>query len=266
MKYLIIPFLVLTFFSQVAYSDDMIFYKYADGDKYSVLVSPAEDESLSLSARDVIAKKMLNATFSLENVSKEHYKIISIKNITFFGENITQHEIIPLIKDRFRHVVWIDSNDNLIKTETFDNNDKLMVAFSNVDFHGKVSIKKELKDNLNNQKHFYKGFYHTFTKKMPDNVVHHIFSDGVNKFSVFINPNPEDTGSITKIVYGNYLLSKTVSNIEYTVIGSIPYSTMDKFIDVISSLNNEINNIADIDNFISKKNIFIENETEEVHK
>ncbi len=266
MKYIIYSIFIYILFFNKSYADDMIFYKYADGNAYSVFVAPSSDKSLSVSARDVIAKLIVNFTFMLDNISKDYYNINITKDIVYFGEDVTQYDIIPVSKDRFRHIIWIDSQNNPIKTEIFDNNNKLMIAFSNVDFHGKNKSYEDIKFDFKNEKPFYKGFYHIYSKVMRNGVNHLIFSDGINKFSLFIDYNTKDTGSISKIVYGNYLYSKVISGVEYTIVGSIPYEIMNEVIEVVSSNNSEVSKLIKAGSKISE-NIFTHTyNTEEIHK
>lgn len=234
------PLLILAavLYSSVAFSKEMIFYKYAEGDgTYSTLVSSLDEALPDPSARNVIARKLVGTKFLLESVPLEYYQIRVTPGLAFFGDTFSQYEITPLVNDRFSHVVWVDDNGILIKTEIFDNNKNLLFAFSSIDFTKPF----ESSDNKKNNKHmsnllskpFFKGFSHVFTKLLPDGVVHMVFLDGLNRFSVFINPNPTETGTVTKIAYGNYLLSKVLSGTEYTIVGSVPYETMEEFIIVL---------------------------------
>ena len=59
----------LLIFSGEALSKEMIFYKYADGDGYSLMVATADEAAVSISVRDVIARKMLG-TSSLRHLWK----------------------------------------------------------------------------------------------------------------------------------------------------------------------------------------------------
>lgn len=227
-----------------AHADEMSFFKYLNGNDYSVYVSNGEDNVGNQSAKDTIVKKLMGAKFSLADVSRDFYQIKIIPNVMFFGENLTQYNIEPLSKDRFSHTVWVNKCGKLIKTEVYDLNGKLVFAFGVMDLDAvdksAPDVNKEKKLKRITDKPFYKGFYHAFTKKMPENVLHLVFIDGINKFSVFINFNPTGDGAVSKIIYGNYLLSQVVSGIEYTVVGSVPYSFMEEVIDVLDSSKTKI--------------------------
>lgn len=227
----------------------MIFYKYAEGDGYSMYISSDEDNPENQSARDAIVRRLMGAVFSLADISKEFYRINVTPDIVFFGDRLTQYDIEPLSKDRFAHIIWVDNLGRLIKTEVYDINKRLVLAFSRMDFasSGKGSFTglKGRRPVPDADKPFYKGFYNVFNKRKPGGELHMFFGDGLNKFSVFIKPESLGNGSVSKIIYGNYLLSKVVSGIEYTVVGSVPYGFMEDMIEVIDSHKVEIFPIAE---------------------
>lgn len=262
MKYIVLSFFLVTLFYNTSFADSMIVYKYADGDKYSFFVGSASG-NISISAIDLIAKKKGNVTFSLKNISEEYYNVTTIPNIIYFGDKITQYTITPKTNDRFTQIVWVDKENNLIKSEVFDDKNKLMSAFNNINTDSNKGKKGEYIDDLRNIKPFFKGFSHISSKIMPGNINHLIFSDGVNKFSLFINNHVENTGSVTKIVYGNYLLSRIISGVEYTVVGSIPYSTMSSFIEVVSKNVVKINQLIKSGSQISEEIYKVSDKTEE---
>lgn len=249
-----------------SFAEEMIFYKYAEGDGYSLLTASADDTASHLSAREIIARKMKVLLFSLENVPSDYYSVKVTSGIAFYGENITQYEITPLTNDRFGHTVWLDGGGNLVKTEIYDCNGKLMFVFNRFDF-GKTTkaTPQKLKRPESIGKPFLKGFAHVMTKKLPDGGAHLVFADGLNRFSVFINPFPDDSGTVSKIVYGNYLMSKVVSGVEYTAIGSVPYSTMEEFIKVLSSSGAEIEDLLKT-GAIMNDEVIKKTETEEILK
>ncbi len=266
MKHLFLAGLLFVFSSGV-FAKEMIFYKYAEGDGYSVLVASADEAVPGLSARDVIARKMTAASFSLEDVPSDYYSVKATSGIAFYGENVTQYEITPLTGDRFSHVVWLDGGGNLIKTEIYDGAEKLMFAFSSFDF-GRASKPAPTKHKHAESagRPFFKGFAHIMTKRLPDGVTHLMFTDGLNRFSVFINPHPDDSGTVSKIVYGNYLMSKVVSGVEYTVIGSVPYSTMEEFIKVLNGSRTEIGDMLKTGALITDEVYTKKTEMEEILK
>lgn len=240
---------IFIFFAGNAFAgSDMIFYKYADGDGYSMYISADGKNPENPSARDAIAKRLQGAKFSIANISKDYYEISITPNIKFFGEDITQYSVEPISKDRFSHIVWISNCGALIKTEVYDTNKRLVFAFSGVNFGARESVspdRSERNFESENAKHFYKGYSHAFTKLMPGGVLHIVFADGINKFSVFLNPHPTGDGAVSKIVYGNYLLSKVVSGVEYTVVGSVPYPFMEEIIGVIDSIKEKLPDVTE---------------------
>ena len=174
-------------------------------------------------------------------------------NIAFFGENLTQYKLTPTTDDRFSHIVWVDDKKSLIKTEIYDLSGKLMFALSNVDFLGNKKKSKQIADGKKNKNEaFFKGFSHMHTKTLPGDVIHATFSDGLNRFSVFINPSPESSGTAYKIVYGNYLMTKVVNGIEYTLLGSVSYSIMEEFVDFLCSSAHNTNELFKIETFPSQ--------------
>lgn len=237
---------IIAVFPCLSYAESIIFYKYADGESYSMYNSTDKEAIENPTVRDAIIKRLKYAGFSLKRISDKFYKINTVTNIAFFGDLLTQYDISPLSGDRFRHILWVSSYGKLVKTEVYDLDNRLVFAFSNIDFNQQDNVSTEEKWLKPFSKTpFYKGFYHIFTKKMPEDILHIVFADGLNKFSVFINPKPVETGTVYKIIYGNYLLSKVVSGIEYTIVGSVPYDFMENVIKLIVTYKTSICNAVE---------------------
>lgn len=236
-------FSVIVFFAGSAFfarADEMVFFKYLNGNDYLGYVSESVNTEENNSAKDAIVKKLLGAEFSLADVSRDFYQIKITPGVMFFGDNLTQYNIESISNDRFSHIVWVNKWGKLIKTEVYDMKKRLVFAFGVVDLDKEGNKSSPTDQKARKLKRitdtpFYKGFYHAFTKKKANDVLHLVFIDGMNKFSVFINPHPTEDGAVSKIIYGNYLLSRVVSEIEYTVVGSVPYSFMEEVISVLDA-------------------------------
>jgi len=237
-KYLYLTAFMLSVFSIPLFAEDIIFYKYFQGDgKYATLIYKSSAFHKDPSAGYFISSNLANKSFCKGHIQRKYYKILKTENIISVGKNITQYQLIPKDKHRFKHVLWVIDN-KIIKTESFDTDKNLLFVFGIVETHYDKNHKpaNPLKCSVEDfGKELHLGFRHIKTKKLLKNITHNIFTDGVSKLSIFIDPDPMEITSISKIVYGNYFFSKVVGGVEYSAIGTLPYESLEKFIDIIAS-------------------------------
>ncbi len=221
-----------------AYADDSIFYKIAHKDGYiSFLNVSNADADADGQIVNEIASTIVNKPFYPEVIRSEYYDTQITCGIEWKGEDIVQYDYRPLKNDRFRHVFWvIKDTPSVVKLEIFDINGRLMYSAMVLD-----------NDN-NSEKHFappkilpaedkgYAGFVNIFTTKNPDTSTRMLFTDGLNRFSVFRAPSDgtNDGEEERLIAYGNYIYSKNLAKFRYTVVGSIPFEKMEEIVNMMA--------------------------------
>ncbi len=232
----------------LANADELCFYKYYEGNgRYKTYFFDREavhSEQIHISS---IASKLFNRNFFIEHLKKKYYNIVKVDNIVFLGQTITQYTLSPKDKDRFKHVLWLRGR-HLIKTEVYDIDDNLVIAYGKVDLSygtenhmdtimSNPRISNKSRGNLHN---FYRGFDHVRTKQLPENRYHLFFSDGLNGVSIFIDETPTNSDMSAKTVYGNMFLSKIINGVEYSAMGTLPYSALSEFIDKVGNSDADV--------------------------
>lgn len=213
-----------------------------------------ESKNFNKSVLGSISHQLLKGCFILDKIPTKYYNIKQLDDISFYGFNMTQYVAIPKDKDRFKQVIWLDDKKHIAKLEVYDNANMLMFAFSSFDLlagtwnenHNDSSINNkqkrgdsgfrdrvEDKYKFTDSPEFYKGFRHFHTTVFNRNIIDLSFEDGLNRFTIFIKPADMDIEPIGKIVYGNYLFSRTIDDMEYTVYGTVPYGFMESIIHII---------------------------------
>ena len=271
---IVICSVIVLFFSSIlaesVLAEEMVLFKYLNKNKYFTYITSSNNFAQDRTIRGNIARELLRSQFTIEDVSPEYYKVTVDGEIVFFGFRFKQYTFDPIDGDRFKHVVWVDESNKMIKMEVYDNFGILTFAFSGIDLvdgsshdcsshSGVVSCNKErntankasMKNKRSKQGHyklnaedeFYKGFRHFHTAIYENSAIDLAFDDGLSKVSVFIKRTDKNSPPVSTITYGNYLFSRTIDGVEYTVYGTVPYSTMDEFIKL---LNSNIGKVVDL--------------------
>ncbi len=267
-RLLIITGIVLLFCSNVYAGEKAIIFKFFNNEKYEVYLNMQDSCMSDRSMMGSISHQLLRGSYSVDAIPLQYYSVEKQDNISFFGFNITQYSITPKVKDRFKSVLWMDDENKIVKLELFDNTNTLMFAFSGFDYlDGSIGGHKHHHNMHNNQEHrdrrgndgtkykfkenleFYKGFRHFHTTIFSKNVFDLSFEDGVNRFSVFVKPAESKNTTVSKIVYGNYLFSRVIDGIEYTVYGTVSFGLMEEIVNIIHE------NIKNIFQIVSSGNI-----------
>lgn len=240
MKLLII--LITFVFSSVAYSNG-VFVKIAIDDNSYVTINYKDIEDINLSDKRIkfIAKMIRENFFDINQISKDYYNIVTRDGIKIYNKLMRQIELTPIRNDRFSHIITVQGN-LIVRREVYDTKNNLLYAYGFTDYIPDIQPtpidSKEIsleKDNI-----FYKGFKGKLVKKLEDGAIHYIFSDGLNKFSIFIKKQEKSNNTVKTITYGNYLLSKNIDAIQYTLIGTIPFEEMENFITYITTKEKNI--------------------------
>ncbi len=238
-KIAITQLLFVVLLVQYSYAEDVYVYKYMNDDNsYTTILSSESEYKTNQSFDNAIMKRMINAKFDIASIPNKYYNVITTNNVVVFGNKVTQYEIQPIKNNRFPRVLWVDQYGKILKSEIYSNLGTLVVAFNYVSMSN--SKKERAADTYARvsegaDEHFYSGYYHNNTKIMPDGSLHLGFSDGVNRFSVFVNPFAKKTQKTEKVLYGNNLYSKSVDKVEYTVLGSLPHQEMKAIVDIFSN-------------------------------
>lgn len=267
----------LSVFTVSSYADETVIFKYLDKDGYSSYISMHDEFHNDRSVRGTISRKLLHGFFSVDRIPKKYYKVIKTEGIDYFGFKVTQYVAEPLDKHRFKHVIWLDDKEHIVKVEVYDNHNTMMFAFSGFDFlKGSIQSKgrgkgpgrgREGCDNIEDcpkefkfgkykfwdAPEFYNGFRHFHTTVLEDNALDLVFEDGLNKISVFIkNTNRNKAETLSTIVYGNYLYNRTIDGTEYTIYGTVPYGVMEDFINILSENLDMVLTVASAGNVLTK--------------
>lgn len=237
MKLLII--LMTLIYSSVAYPDSVFVKISVDGNSHiTINYKNIEDINLADKRIKFIAKMIRENFFDINQISKDYYNIVTRDGIKIYNKLLKQIELTPIKNDRFSHIITVQGN-LIVRREVYDTKNNLLYAYGFTDYIPDIQptpVPVDSKDvSLEKDNIFYKGFKGKLIKKLEDGTIHYIFSDGLNKFSIFIKKNEKSNNMVKTIAYGNYLLSKNVDSIQYTLIGTIPFEEMENFITHITT-------------------------------
>lgn len=241
MKYFVLTFLLFV----NSYAHAGFFFKIAiDNSSYSSFILK-NLENTEIQTHFIIQKIRENF-FDISNVDKNYYQISIKHGVSLFKKNLILYELNPTFSDRFKHVIWVTDDNIIVRKEVYDLNNKLMISYGYVDDlpkigggpHARSGHGNQCEENLK-----FRGFELFGCKKIDKNTRHLVFSDGLNKFSVFVDKNVEVGKVIKKVMMGNYVYRKSLDGHTYTVVGSVPFKIMKDIVSYIDNKeeNNEIN-------------------------
>lgn len=254
--------LLLSAAGNIFAADKAVVFKCLNKNRYEVYLNMQDDYFADTSMLGSISRQLLRGFFSIDRIPDKYYSVEKMDNISFFGFDITQYTVIPKDDDRFKQILWLDNNENIVKLEVYDHVNTLMFAFSGFDyingamrghhhkgmgrgagrgrgmgqvregpngFRGNVEGKYKFWDTPE----FYQGFRHFHTTVFNKYVFDLSFEDGINRFSVFIKPANRQLEPVSTIVYGNYLFSRVIDDVEYTVYGTVSFGFMECVVNII---------------------------------
>ncbi len=240
----------------ISRAEDVIFFRMAHNDGTvsffnfnTPFVPPMVQE---------IALMTLRKPFYPNLIESEYYQLSITHGVLWEGEKVVQYDYTPLLPDRFRHVLWVTEDlSSVVKLEIYDNNNKLLYCAICLSQHIPANAPPPIKKPSEQRAHYF-GFVNQHTETQPDGGMRMLFTDGLNRFSVFRTPipgKPQRTGtekvseSDNKsgsqaerlIVYGNYVYNENRDGFKYTVVGTIPFDKMEEMIDMLpaSALKNK---------------------------
>ena len=254
--------LLLSAAGNIFAADKAVVFKCLNKNRYEVYLNMQDDYFADTSMLGSISRQLLRGFFSIDRIPDKYYSVEKMDNISFFGFDITQYTVIQKDDDGLRQILWLDSNENIVKLEVYDHVNTLMFAFSGFDyingamrghhhkgmgrgagrgrgmgqvregpngFRGNVEGKYKFWDTPE----FYQGFRHFHTTVFNKYVFDLSFEDGINRFSVFIKPANRQLEPVSTIVYGNYLFSRVIDDVEYTVYGTVSFGFMECVVNII---------------------------------
>ena len=243
MKNLFLIILTISCFSNISYGYHNICINIAtNGDDYKQIIIKDTNNINSLQFRSF---KLAEDLFDINTFKSNFYQINIKKNIKVLNKKISSFEISPVMNDRFKHIIWLYKNNIIVRHEIYDLKGMLLYSFGYLNSfpeHKKsmVNIRKKhgATNSVNNK---YKGFVLIYKRAIDNTVTHMLYSDGLNRFSLFEKKVYGKTRDYQKIMFGNYVLSKKHKNNLYIVIGTIPYDQMQEFLKQYISKKEEIN-------------------------
>jgi len=234
MKYFVLAFLLLVY----SYANAGFFFKIAvDNSSYSSFILKSL-ESAEIHTHFIIQKIRENY-FDISSVDKNYYQVSIERGVSLFNKNLILYELTPTFSDRFKHAIWVTDDNIVVRKEVYDLDGKLMLSYGYVDELPKEESGPPAGLNKNgkcDKSLNFRGFELYGCKRIDKNTQHLVFSDGLNKFSVFVDKNVEVKKLRKKVIMGNYVYRKSFEGHTYTVVGSIPFKIMN---DVITYINNK---------------------------
>ena len=222
--------LLLSTAGNIFAADKAVVFKCLNKNRYEVYLNLQDDYRADSSMLGSISRQLLRGFFSIDRIPDKYYSVEKIDNISYFGFDITQYTVIPKDKDRFRQILWLDNSERIVKLEVYDNVNTFMFAFSGFDY---------MNGAMHSRHH--KGMGHGMGKGMKRGTVGGGLG-GINRFSVFIKPADRQIEPVSTIVYGNYLFSRIIDDVEYTVYGTVSFGFME---DIINLIHENIKTVID---------------------
>jgi len=243
MRNILLFILAVLCLSNTSYSYDSIYINIAINDKnYKQIILKDNHNVNNLKFRSL---RLAEDTFNINTFKSEFYQINIKKNIKIFNKKISYFEISPVMNDRFKHILWLYKNNIIVRHEIYDLKNSLLYSsgyLNNFPEHKKkiINITKKSK-NTNNELDRYKGFFLIYESTLDNYIKHMLYSDGLNRFSLFVKKVYDENTDYQKIMFGNYVLSKKYRDKLYIIIGTIPYEQMQGFLKQYISKKEEIN-------------------------
>lgn len=219
--------------SHVQADDEIIFFRIVNDNQtlsftnYSINIVPPMVQD--------IAMRTMMQRFSPEMIAKDYYQLTINRNIIWQSQNITQYDYNPLSKDRFRHILWLTEDlCCIVKHEIYNHEGELMFMAISMDGQGMKLPENQEVAELKSDRMYY-GFANMHTEEGPEGTFKMLFTDGINRFSVFRalidKKNQDKTEKL--IVYGNNIYNTSSENYRYTVVGGIPFERMEDIISIL---------------------------------
>ena len=232
MRLVPLALLIFLFFSTeaICHEENLIFFRIVnDNTVISFTNKPSPPVPPMVGA---IAMRLFDQPFSPEMVNSAFYQVNITKNVIWQGSQVVQYDYRPVAADRFRYVLWVAGRADVVKLEIYNTTGVMMFSGAYLEAdklpgHNPPSFKK-----VENAKNYY-GFTLLRTEEKDDGSIRMLFSDGLNRVSVFRERQTEEREPNTRVVYGNNVYNVTRDGYMYTVVGSIPYEKMEEMLELI---------------------------------
>ena len=179
-----------------------------------------------------IAMRLFDQPFSTEMVDSAFYQVNVTRNVVWQGSHVIQYDYKPVASDRFRYVLWVAGKADVVKLEIYNTTGVMMFSGAYLDAGKLPGYSVPAFKKVEASKSFY-GFSLVRTEEKDDGSIRMLFSDGLNRFSVFRERQTEAREPDTRVVYGNNVYNVTRNGYMYTVVGSIPYEKMEEMLELI---------------------------------
>lgn len=175
-----------------------------------------------------IAMRTMMQRFSPESVANDYYQLKITRNIIWQGNTLVQYDYASLAEDRFRHVMWMSEDlSRIFKLEIYSAENKLMYAAICLGTNGAVLPEAKQFEELKSKRMYY-GFANMHTEEGADGSYKMLFTDGMNRFSVFRSLSNKHETTEKLVIYGNNVYNTSSKKYRYTVVGGIPFERMEE--------------------------------------
>jgi len=220
----------------VAYAYEQVYFKIAVNENdYSTFLT--DRISTKKTTLQYLATKMRQPFFNPERLNPKYYNIKVSRGIKYFDKDVVQYDVIPTYNDRFRHVLMVNEKDGVvIRKEIYDTDGKLVFAFTSLERTAHEDSPSLQKVSLGDVSASYNGYYLVSDRKLKDGTKHVVFTDGLNRFSIFRKKSNIELTTEKRILYGNYIYREKVGKELFTVVGSLPFQEMERIVKNIVKL------------------------------
>ena len=180
-----------------------------------------------------LAVKLIEKTLDLEDIDSDYYQINIYYNVRFLDETLNVYNFVPIFNDRFRHVVWVKGN-LVIREEVYDLFDKLLYSYAFLNYDDREEKIRKIYRKVQVDTvpvSYYKGFNAIYIKT-ENNIMHVLYSDGLNRFSIFKKKYKKKLLEENRVIFGNYVYRITEKGYIYAVIGTVPFNEMKRFLNI----------------------------------
>lgn len=239
MKRLTLLFCLLAV-AYTGYASEQVYFKIAVNEHdYSTFLT--DRISAQKSTLQYLATQMRQPYFHPERLNPKYYKVVESSGIKYFDRDVVQYDVIPILNDRFHHVLMVDVKEGVvIRKEVYDTDGKLVFAFTSLDRTAEEAEPEAQHTSVHPLADAFKGYSLVVDKTLKDGTRHMGFTDGLNGFSVFTketeSTSEDELKGIKRILYGNYIYRKRVGKELYTVVGSLPFREMELLVENIVKL------------------------------
>jgi len=230
--FLFFGILILSFESHAA---EQVYFRVAvDNSTYTAFMGGKA--GLDNTTLNYLASKMRNQQFKITDIDRAYYDIAQPVSMRFAGRDVLQYDLKPKNSDRFRHMLMVDSTNEVVHKDVYDPSGKLVYSFTILEPEDSSAKPVTAEGEHDKTNRCYLGFCVVGKRMLKDGTSHIMLSDGINKFSIFRKRVSGEVSASKKIVYGNYVMRKKQGDELFTVVGTIPYSAMQTMIENYSKL------------------------------